>query len=236
MKILKAIISSFKYRWALTRQDRFIKYLRRTGIVIGDNCQIPSPRHVVIDRSRPSLVEIGNNVRINSGFELQTHDYATIVFLNKYNEFVNSSGKIVIGNNVYFGHNCTVLKGVSIGDNCIIGYGSMVIKNIPANSVAAGSPAKVICTIDEYFEKRKHKSVEEAFEYARSIVERYNRKPEISDFWEEFPLFVDNSNIDKYSSLPIKQQLGKSYDIWINDHKAVFSSFDEFLNEALNEK
>ena len=44
-----------------------------------------------------------------------------------------------------------MLKGVTIGDNCIIGYGSTVMKDIPANSVAVGTPTKVICTIEEYF-------------------------------------------------------------------------------------
>lgn len=52
--------------------------------------------------------------------------------------------------------NCTVLKGVTIGDNCIIGIGSIVTKDIPANSVAIGNPAKVVCSLDEYFEKRKN--------------------------------------------------------------------------------
>lgn len=51
--------------------------------------------------------------------------------------------------------NCTVLKGVTIGDNCIIGIGSIVTKDIPANSVAIGNPAKVVCSLDEYFEKEK---------------------------------------------------------------------------------
>ena len=75
----------------------------------------------------------------------------------------------MIGNNVWFGQNVTVLRGSDIGDNCIIGYGSVVMGKIPANSVAAGCPCKVICTLDEYFEKRKKCCVEEAFDYARSI-------------------------------------------------------------------
>lgn len=49
-----------------------------------------------------------------------THDFASYVFVNKYNEFIPSHGKVKIGNNVWFGMNCTVLKGVTIGDNCIL--------------------------------------------------------------------------------------------------------------------
>lgn len=51
---------------------------------------------------------------------------------------------IHIGDNVWIGGNVTVLPGVTIGDNCTIGAGSVVVKDIPANSVAAGNPCKVI--------------------------------------------------------------------------------------------
>ena len=64
-----------------------------------------------------------------------THDFGTFVFRNLYHDFVPSSGKVSIGNNVYIGRDVTILKGVNIGDNCIIGLGSIVTKDIPSNSV-----------------------------------------------------------------------------------------------------
>ena len=51
---------------------------------------------------------------------------------------------IVVGNNVWFGAGVTVCPGVMIGDNCVIGAGSVVVKDIPANCVAVGNPCKVI--------------------------------------------------------------------------------------------
>ena len=54
------------------------------------------------------------------------------------------SKEINIGENVFIGCNCLILKGVTIGDNSVIGAGSVVSKDIPANCVAAGNPAKVI--------------------------------------------------------------------------------------------
>ena len=51
-----------------------------------------------------------------------------------------SSGRVTIGNNVRFGVDCTVLKGVTIGDNCFIAAGSLVTKDIPANSVGGRGP------------------------------------------------------------------------------------------------
>jgi maltose O-acetyltransferase len=51
---------------------------------------------------------------------------------------------ITIGNNVWFGGHCVVLSGVTIGDNAVIGAGSVVTKDIPAGAVAAGNPARVL--------------------------------------------------------------------------------------------
>ncbi|HOP59466.1 MAG TPA: acyltransferase, partial [Bacteroidales bacterium] len=53
-------------------------------------------------------------------------------------------GKIKIGNNVFIGNNCTILPGTTVGDNCIIGAGSVVRGNFPENSVIVGNPAKVV--------------------------------------------------------------------------------------------
>ena len=71
------------------------------------------------------------------------------------------------------GTNVVVLKGVTIGDNCVIGACSLVTKNIPANSVAAGVPCRVICSIDEYYRKRKQVALAEAVEYVQSIQKRF---------------------------------------------------------------
>lgn len=161
--MIKRFIAKFKRKYALRNEKAYIKYLRDCGVKIGDRCHIGEPRTITIDLTRPYLIEIGNMVRMNKGFTLLTHDFATSVLTNAYGEFLPSAGKVKIGNNVYFAQKCSVMKGVTIGDNCIIGYGSLVTKDIPANSVVAGSPAKVICTLEQYYEKRKEKALKEAF-------------------------------------------------------------------------
>ena len=55
---------------------------------------------------------------------------------------------ITVGNNVWFGAGVIVLPGVTIGDNCVIGAGSVVNKDIPANTMAAGNPCKVIKSLN----------------------------------------------------------------------------------------
>lgn len=190
------------------------------------------PRTSIIDVTRPSLVSIGNNCYMNRNFTLLTHDWVTHVFLHAGLNFINSSGKITIGNNVSFGQNVMVLKGVTIGDNVFIGAGSIVTKDIPSNCIAVGRPCKPIMALNEYYKKRIKKSREEAFEYARSIVERFGRLPVVEDFWEEFPLFVSGKDIEKYPTLPIKSQLGPMYERYIKEHIAEFGIFEEFLRAA----
>lgn len=222
----------YVYFYCKSNSDRYINYLRKLGISVGDGCIARGPRSSAIDVSRPSLVEIGNFVDMNLNFTILTHDYGTSVFLRVYKKFVNSSGKVKIGNNIYFGKNCTVLKGVTIGDNCIIGAGSIVNKDIPENSVVAGVPAKVICSLEEYYKKRCLDSVQEAFEYARSIKERYGRMPVEADFKEEFPLFVSGKDAEKYETIAIKFQMMEAYDDWKKNHIAPYENFDFFLKAA----
>lgn len=72
-------------------------------------------------------------------------------------------------------------------------------------------------------------------DFARSIKERFNREPRVEEFYEEFSLFVDGENEDRYPSLPVSSQLGeKGYSIWKQSHKRKYKDFDEFIKNALN--
>lgn len=94
---------------------------------------------VILDANK---VEFGDNVFIgpNCGFYTSGHplDYQT---RNKGLEYAKP---IKVGNNVWIGGNVTVLPGVSIGDNVVIGAGSVVTKDIPSNVIAVGNPCRVI--------------------------------------------------------------------------------------------
>lgn len=220
-------------RYYFSSSERYCKYLRSRGVAVGERTHL-DPQTSTIDCSRPSLVSIGTDCYMNSGFSIITHDWVTNVFINSGREFLPSSGKVVIGNNVSFGRNVMVLKGVTIGDNCFIGAGSIVSRSVPANSVAVGVPCKVIMSIEEYYNRRKGECVVEALNYARSIKERFNRRPRVEDFWEEFSLFIDGENIHEYPEMNevIRRQCGPSYESFVKGHKAMYRGFDEFLNAA----
>ena len=78
------------------------------------------------------------------------------------------------------------------------------------------------------------KCIAESLDYARSIKERFGRRPTTTDFWEEFPLFVDGDKINEYPELAdiIKNQLGPTYDNYVKNHKSKYKSFNEFLAAA----
>ena len=213
--------------------SQYVDYLRSVGCDVGNNVFFPSPQTAFVDTTRPLLVKIGDNCTVLENFLLLTHDHITRCFGNVYHEFLPSSGPVTIGNNVYFARNCTVLKNVTIGDNCIIGFGSVVTRDIPANSVVVGAPARVICTLDEYYEKRKKQSYEEALNLARIIYRKTGKRPTVEQMYEEFPMWMEGDQDDLRLRFSVKQQLGAYHDIWKKQHKAPFSSFDEFIDKAL---
>ena len=87
-------------------------------------------------------VTFGDNVFVapNCGFYTAGHPLDAC----QRNQGLEYARPITIGHNVWIGAHVSVLPGVSIGDNCVIGAGSVVNKDIPANSLAAGNPCKVI--------------------------------------------------------------------------------------------
>lgn len=234
--MIRHIIRIINDMWIHRSSESLIKYYRSQGIKIGNNSIFRSPKHTKIDLMRPSLITIGDNVDMNDHFTIMGHDFGHRVFLPLFGEFLSSSGVVSIGNNVYIGTNVTILKGGIIGDNCIIGAGSLVNKPIPSNSVAAGVPCKVICTIEEYYAKRQKQWVDEAFVYANAIREREHREPNISDFRPEFGLFIDKHNIENYDLAPIKSRLKDKYEYWLEHHKAPFDGFEDFLEKSKSKK
>ena len=141
---------------------------------IGENCYIEPPFRA---NWGGKFVHFGKNVYANFNLTLvdDTHIYVgdftmfgpnvTVVTAThpicpelrekgyQYNKAVH------IGKNCFIGACCTILPGVTIGDNSVIGAGSLVNKNIPANVVAVGCPCKVIREINEndkkFYDKNK---------------------------------------------------------------------------------
>ena len=129
----------------------------------------------ILDPSHCWLITIGDNVTLAPRVHVLAHDASTCHHLG-----YARIGRVDIGNNVFIGADTVVLPGVSIGDNSVIGANSTVTKDVPANVVAAGNPAKIICTIDEYISRNK-----EQMERGHVYGEAYTLRGNISQAQKE---------------------------------------------------
>jgi len=117
-------------------------------LIIGNNTHLGYQVEVYIGGN----VTIGNDVLIANRVSFVGYDFHPIDPIKRKNNEpadASGSGDITIGDNVWIGMNCIILKNVTIGENAIIGAGSLVKEDIPANSIAVGSPAKVVRTLKE---------------------------------------------------------------------------------------
>lgn len=135
---------------------------KRAGITLYSSCKLTTLRN--------GKIKIGNNVALNGtvitskkcieiGSDSMIAPNVIIVDSDFHALWPPQERKkqvgdeldesVIIGKNVWIGMNTTILKGVTIGDNSLIGAGSIVTKSIPENSIAAGNPAKVLKTFDE---------------------------------------------------------------------------------------
>lgn len=123
-----------------------LEALKRMGLKVGDNVKIMGG--VKIDYGHCKHISIGNNVTIAPDVYLLAHD-ASMYNVKKYTRI----GKIIIGDNVFIGLRSVVMPNVRIGENSIIGAGSLVNKSIPKNVVAVGNPIKIICSVEDFYKK-----------------------------------------------------------------------------------
>lgn len=128
-----------------------IKMAQQKGMKSGENLYVEGS---VNFGSEPFLIEIGNNVTLAEGVSFINHggDARVTKRLEKYKDGRNFA-RIKIGDNAFIGKGTILMPGISIGKNCIVGSLSIVTNSVPDNSVYAGVPAKLICTIEEYGDK-----------------------------------------------------------------------------------
>ena len=137
------------------RRVKPIKYAKLVGVNVGKNPHFYGPTSW---GTEPWLITIGDNVHITGNCKFINHDGGTLIFRDEIPD-LEITKPIIVGNNVYIGEETMILPGVHIGNNVVIGARSVVTKDIPDNSVAAGVPCKVIKTTDEYLEKIKKESL-----------------------------------------------------------------------------
>lgn len=98
----------------------------------------------MICQGEKNYIEIGNDCLFSRDVDIWNSDTHTI--FDSEGNIINYSSPVKIGNHVWVGKHVRILKNVTIEDNSVIGMNSLVTKDIPANSIAAGSPAKIVKT------------------------------------------------------------------------------------------
>lgn len=128
------------------------EYFRAQGARIGEGCFIV-PKEL---GTEPYLVSIGNHVAIAHGVDFHTHDGGSWVFRHEVPD-LQVFGPIVIEDNCIIGARVTLFGNVRIGRNSIVGAGSVVMTDVPPNSIVMGVPARPFGSIEKYKEKCKER-------------------------------------------------------------------------------
>jgi acetyltransferase-like isoleucine patch superfamily enzyme len=146
-------------RWVVCRGNK-VAYLRRQGMRIGDFTTILNdPPNF---GTEPWLIEIGSRCAVAAGAVFITHDGSSRVFrgnIEGSSAFGNDFGPIRVRDNSFVGLRATLLPGVTIGPFSVVAAGSVVNRDVPPGTVAAGVPARVVCTLDEYVEKYRARMI-----------------------------------------------------------------------------
>ena len=140
-----SIVKELLYR---IRGEYTTEKLIAMGMSVGKNFK--RMNGVILDPSHCWLIEIGDNVTMAPRVHILCHDASTKQYLN-----YTRIGRVTIGSDVFIGADTVVLPCVTIGDNVIIGANSTVTHDIPSGSVACGSPARVISSLDDFLEKER---------------------------------------------------------------------------------
>jgi len=116
---------------------------KSANLVIGNNVGISTSAIIAM-----KSITIGDNVKIGGNTVIYDSDFHSLTVENRIRIPEDTSDiktkPVVIKNNVFIGAHTTILKGVTIGENTIIGAGSVVSSDIPSNQIWAGNPARFI--------------------------------------------------------------------------------------------
>jgi maltose O-acetyltransferase len=144
------IVSPWKARFESARLKRRWAKLQAMGMHIGQGVNLPASTW--IDVPHCFLIAIGDWCGFGQQCLILAHD-------SQMDEFLDAGqiGKVVIHESCHFGSRTVILPGVEIGPRTIVGANSVVSRSLPPDTVCVGSPAKPICSLDEYLARHRER-------------------------------------------------------------------------------
>ena len=129
--------------------QRSVIVARNGGVIkIGDNVGMSGVTIYAFKR-----IEIGDKTLVGANTKIFDSDFHPVDpvyrYANRNDKEHTAMKETIIGKNCFIGCNCLIMKGVHIGDNSVIGAGSVVTKDVPPNCIAAGNPARVVKVFEQ---------------------------------------------------------------------------------------
>jgi maltose O-acetyltransferase len=144
--------------------------LVRRGLVLGEHVTIT--RDVVLDPNHCHLIEIGDRVTLGPEVLVLAHDASTKAHIG-----YSRVARVRIGARAFIGARCVVLPGVTIGEDAIVGAGSVVSRDVGAGMVAVGSPAREVATTAEFVARHAERLTEAPVYGRRGWTRRMGMAP-----------------------------------------------------------
>lgn len=142
------VLRAFRLKLGQIRRKRRWEYLRAHGMRLGVDVWLPDSTW--IDTDYCFLISIGDHCGFGEECLILAHDAQMDEFLD-----AGRIGRVVIHESCHIGARSVILPGVEIGPRTIVGANSTVTRSLPPDTICAGNPARVICSLGEYLTKHR---------------------------------------------------------------------------------
>jgi maltose O-acetyltransferase len=143
-------LAGLKGRVDRARLERRWLSLRAQGMHIGEDVWLPASTW--IDVAHCHLISIGDHTGFGEECMILAHDAQMDEYLD-----ATRVGRVRVHESCHVGARCVLLPGVEIGPRTIVGASSVISRSLPPDSVCAGNPAKVVCSLEEYLERHRER-------------------------------------------------------------------------------
>lgn len=153
-RLKRVLLWPFHYLYARLRPVGYARYI---GVNIKGKVAIYGSSYEMFS-SEPFLVTLHDNVFISVGAKFICHDGGVLPFRREF-PTLDLAAPIIVKSNCFIGMGAMVMRGVTIGENCVVAARAVVTKDVPDGSIVGGNPARFIKSTQEYLDGAHKKSL-----------------------------------------------------------------------------